>query len=377
MPTYVDVHILQTLPPSNVNRDDAGTPKSAKFGGVDRARVSSQAWKRATRTAFVDQVPEATLGTRTKKITGLLSSRLAERSGREQTEVARVATALATSLGIKPGKKETETSYLLFFGHAQIESLVDLVIDDLPRLLELDEKALEAAGKSLPVLQTLGTGHPVDVALFGRMVADLPALNVDAATQVAHALSTHAVQVEFDYYTAVDDENPKEDTGAGMIGTVEFTSATLYRYATVGVAQLLENLGGDLTETEKALRLFLTSFVTSMPSGHKNSFAHRTAPYLLAIVVRDDQPVNLVSAFEAPVYAHRDGIAAQSAVRLAEELTRVQDLWGLAPKLVAATYSGGDADADHKLSSAFGESVPFAEAVEGAVAAALAAGTGQ
>ncbi|KPM50396.1 CRISPR-associated protein Cse4 [Frankia sp. R43] len=367
MRTYVDVHVLQTVPPSNLNRDDAGTPKQAIYGGVKRARVSSQAWKRATRTAFADLVDPATLGTRTKKISALLAERIASRGGLGPDDAARVATSVLSDLGIKAGKKAAETAYLLFFGRPQLERLVDAIEADLPRLAGLDDAALAEAVKGVPVRETLGTGHPIDVALFGRMVADLPGLNVDAATQVAHALSTHAADVEYDYFTAVDDENPKEDTGAGMIGTVEFQSATLYRFATVGLHQLLDNLGGDLDAAVEALRVFLVAFTTSMPTGHGNSFAHRTVPNLLTVTVRADQPVNLVSAFEKPVTANGHGLLARSVAEFAAELDRTTTRWGLRPELTVSTYDTADAG---DKAAVLGGSVPFPQLVDTVTAAA-------
>ena len=374
--TFVDVHVLQTVPPSNLNRDDAGSPKQAVYGGARRARVSSQAWKRATRVAFADRVPEAELATRTKKISALLADRVAERTGLEAAAATRIASGLlAGSLGIKPGKKAEETAYLLFVGRPQIERLVDLVADRAAELAALDDAELTAALAGQPVRAELAKGHPIDVALFGRMVADIPALNVDAATQVAHALSTHEAEIEFDYFTAVDDENPAEETGAGMIGTVEFNSATLYRFATVGMHQLLDNLGGQLDAAAAALEVFITSFVTSMPTGHQNSFAHRTPPYLVAVVVRADQPVNLVSAFEAPVRANGAGIAALSAKRLVDELHRAAQLWGLAPLHVAAAYTpAGTARGERPAEDAeaarmpLGEPLPLAEVIAATVA---------
>jgi len=364
MRTYIDVHILQTVPPSNLNRDDAGTPKQAIYGGVKRARVSSQAWKRATRSAFADQVDQAQLGTRTKKVSALLADRLTARCQLDPEASARVATSVLAELGIKPGKKAAETAYLLFFGRPQLERLIDQIEPDLSRLIGLEDKELTEAVKGVPVKEVLGSGHPIDVALFGRMVADLPALNVDAATQVAHALSTHAVEVEFDYYTAVDDENPKEDTGAGMIGTVEFQSATLYRFATVGLHQLVDNLGGDADAAVEALRVFLTAFTTSMPTGHENSFAHRTPPNLLTVAVRGDQPVNLVSAFEQPVRAGRDGVLAASIDKFAEEIGTAADLWGLRPALVASTYrTPDDTRRAESLTEALGTSMPLAQVI--------------
>ena len=363
--TYVDVHILQTVPPSNLNRDDAGSPKQAVYGGVRRARVSSQAWKRAARVAFADHVPTSELATRTKRISKLLTDRLAVRTGLDVESATRIVTHMLTPLGIKAGKKATETAYLLFFGRPQIDRLVDLVADRVGELAALDDKALDAAVKDLPVKEQLASGHPIDVALFGRMVADIPGLNVDAATQVAHALSTHAVETEFDYYTAVDDENT-ESTGAGMIGTVEFNSATLYRFATVGTHQLLDNLGGDVEATAAALEVFLTAFAYSMPSGHQNTFGNRTLPALVSVVLREDQPVNLVSAFEEPVRPAA-GIAAESVQRLAAEMARTSELWGLSPAAVWSTYSpGSDGVRNAAAQHALGASLPFKDVVSAA-----------
>jgi CRISPR system Cascade subunit CasC len=376
--TYVDVHILQTVPPSNLNRDDAGTPKQAMYGGARRARVSSQAWKRATRRAFSDrlQLPEEQLGVRTKRIAALLAERLAERTGLENPAAVRLSTSLLKDLAVTASKTQaSETSYLLFFGHSQLDAIVGLVAGNAKELVALpDDEALQAAVADLPVREKLTAGHPIDVALFGRMVADLSMLNVDAATQVAHAISTHAAEIEFDYYTAVDDaKDPrKEDAGAAMIGTVEFTSATLYRFATVGIHQLLDNVDGDPETASAALAAFLEAFVYSMPTGHENTFAHRTLPSLVSVVVRDDQPVNLVSAFEVPVRPAGEGIARKSAKLLAAELQRASTAWGLTPLLVASQYDPGADAAD--LASAFGPPRPFSEiieAVSGAVRARM------
>lgn len=362
--TYVDVHILQTVPPSNLNRDDAGSPKQAVYGGARRARVSSQAWKRATRKTFAEHVPADQLATRTKRISTLLADRLSERSGLDSEQAARIATAMLAPLKISPGKKATDTAYLLFFGRPQLERLADLVADRVHDLAALDDGALTKELADLPVKEELGTGHPIDVALFGRMVADIPGLNVDAATQVAHALSTHAVEIEFDYYTAVDDENLRDETGAGMIGTVEFNSATLYRFATVGLHQLLDNLGGDTDAAASALELFLTAFTRSMPTGHQNAFAHRTLPALVSVVVRDDQPVNLVSAFEAPVRAN-SGIVAESVRRLVDEMRSANELWGLTPIQVASTYNPPAAEPSDAaaVEEVLGPPMPFADLV--------------
>ncbi|GHH66137.1 type I-E CRISPR-associated protein Cas7/Cse4/CasC [Streptosporangium violaceochromogenes] len=358
---FIDVHIVQTVPPANLNRDDQGNPKEAYFGGVRRARVSSQAWKRATRTALAQHAPEQDHATRTKRIVAELAKRLAARTGLEGERSARLAAKLLEPLGIKEGKKAGDTAYLLFFGYRQLEDIVDLVVGQAADLAALDDEALAAAAKGLPVAQKLQSGHPMDVALFGRMVADIPSLNVDAAAQVAHALSTHAVELEFDYYTAVDDENLADETGAGMIGSIGFNSATLYRYATIGLRQLVTNLG-DTDAALDAVETFVQHFARSVPSGHQNSFAHRTLPSLVAVVVRDDQPVNLVSAYERPVVARHEGIAETSALRLAAEYERAVQQWGDVPVHAAVCHTFDPVgDTAARLGSAFGTQQTFPE----------------
>ncbi|MFB7675139.1 type I-E CRISPR-associated protein Cas7/Cse4/CasC [Kitasatospora purpeofusca] len=362
---YIDVHILQTVPPANLNRDDNGNPKEAYFGGKRRSRVSSQAWKRATRVHFAETRDPQDLATRTKRITARLTEGITQRTAVTAEDARRIADALIKATGISPGKKDGDTAYLLFYGRRQLESIVDLVADTATDLAALDAKALEEAVKNLPVKEQLQTGHPTDVALFGRMVADIPSLNVDAATQVAHALSTHAAELEFDYYTAVDDENTADETGAGMIGTIGFNSATLYRYATVGLHQLRDNLGDDNAAVD-AVDLFVDSFTRSMPTGYGNSFAHRTRPSLVAVVVRTDQPVNLVSAYENAVPASR-GIVAESARRLATEFATATDQWGDDPLYVGICHTlGAETDeTGQELAKAFGANRTFAALREG------------
>ncbi|NYI03452.1 type I-E CRISPR-associated protein Cas7/Cse4/CasC [Allostreptomyces psammosilenae] len=361
---YIDVHILQTVPPANLNRDDHGNPKEAYFGGVRRSRVSSQAWKRATRKRFAEHLPEQDLATRTKKIAAKLTERLQQRCGLDEDQASRIAAALLAPLGISAGKKAGDTAYLFFYGRRQLEDVVDLIADRATELAALPDTDLEAQIKDLPVQEKFSTGHPLDVALFGRMVADIPSLNVDAATQVAHALSTHATELEFDYYTAVDDENTREETGAGMIGNIGFNSATLYRYATVGLHQLMDNLS-DAAAAVDAADLFVESFARSIPTGYENSFAHRTLPSFVAVVLRADQPVNLVSAFETPITTTTAGIATASAQRLAREHTAAIRMWGDTPLYTAQCHSF-DADRDDTataavLKEAFGEPLTFTD----------------
>jgi CRISPR system Cascade subunit CasC len=365
---YVDYHILQTVPPANLNRDDQGNPKEAFFGGVRRSRASSQAWKRATRKEFDRHLPRADQSTRTKQIAKQLSERLQARGDVERDQAQRLAGALLEPLGIKAGRKAGDTAYLLYYGFGQLDQIVDLVAERIPEFTAMTDEELVAATKNLNIADVLGTGHPMGVALFGRMVADIAALNVDAAAQVAHALSTHGVEHESDYYTAVDDANEHGETGAGMIGTVGFNSATLYRYATVGVHQLIDNIG-SVDRALDAVRRFGQAFALSMPTGHIASFAHRTRPSLVAVVVRDDQPVNLVSAFERPVPATDNtgavrGIAAESAARLAREYRRSVQQWGDQPAHAAVSHAFDDTTGDD-IVRAFGDNQPFDQLLHG------------
>lgn len=370
-PLYVDIHVLQTLPPANINRDDAGSPKHATYGGVRRARVSSQAWKRAARLHFQGQdgLSEQSLGVRTLRVPRLLRDQLAE-AGVPADTADRIAVAAREAWGIKPrgrakGTVDLETIYLLFLGRAQVEAMRDLITANLDQLARTSQKDLPGALDELGVSKIMSSGHPIDVALFGRMIADRAELNVDAATQVAHAISTHRVDVEFDYFTAVDDENLADETGAGMIGTVEFNAATLYRYANVGFHQLAANLGGDTDAALDALQRYLQAFVLSIPSGHQNSFGHRTAPDLVTLVVRADQPVNLVPAFETPVIAGaRGGVVAESIRCLDQELALTAGTWGLRPLHVASSYRTADGPLP-----VLGSSMPLEQALTATVAA--------
>lgn len=363
--TFIDIHILQDVPPANLNRDQGGSPKTAVYGGVPRLRVSSQAWKRATRLAFGRNLPIEERGVRTRRLQQYFTNGLAERGVPEETG-AEIITAVLATLGIKAGKNKAELlSYLLFCGRAQLNEAMDKMAGIAEGWPSLTAKERDEAAASIGLRETLAHGHPLDVALFGRMVADLGQINVDAATQVAHALSTHAAVTQFDYFTAVDDipANDKDgdaDLGAGMIGTVEFNSGTLYRFATVAFEQLEENLG-DHDAAIAGLGRFIDAFATSMPTGHQNSFAARTRPALIAVVVRQDQPVNLVSAFESPI-ASTSGYMAASQQRLAQLAISEAQRWGDTPILAAASYQASG-EAERSLTEAFGASKPLPEVI--------------
>lgn len=291
---YVDFHVLQTVPPSCINRDDTGSPKTAIYGGVTRARVSSQAWKHAMRQAFVEEslLDEEDVGKRTKKVTELVEKEITALA--PEKDAAKLAKKTLDNAGIKNDEKGTKALFLI--SQAQIKALAQLAVEECA-----DKKEYKKA---------LSTAPSADIALFGRMVADDPSLNFDAAAQVAHSISTHAVQNEYDYFTAVDDCQAEDNAGAGHLGTVEYNSATLYRYATVNVMELERHLGAK--KAAEVVRSFGEAFIRSMPTGKQNTFANRTLPDAVYVTIREDQPVNLCGAFERAVRKSVEGYAEPS-----------------------------------------------------------------
>lgn len=305
---FLDVHALQIVPPSNINRDDTGSPKTAQYGGVTRTRVSSQSWKMAIRKYFLENGDNANVGVRSKNIPEYIAKeiRKIDENISEEDSID-MACKILESGGIKLSDKKMKA--LFFLGQKQAENLAKIAIEG-----SKDKKEIQTILNKFPA---------IDMALFGRMVADDPSLNEDASCQVAHAISTHAIQNEFDFFTAVDDLAPENNAGAGMLGTVEYNSATLYRYANVAIHDLFVQLDGQKEEVINALKLFIEAFVKSMPTGKINTFANQTLPQVFIINLREDRPVSLVSAFENPV-KQKDGYLKQSAERMFDELKNVE-----------------------------------------------------
>ena len=322
---YVDFHVIQTVPPSCVNRDDTGSPKTAMYGGVMRARVSSQSWKRAMRGMFRELFTSDHIGYRTKMISELVSDRIcAENPDITMEDAKKMADVILVVAGVKAGSDKKST--LFFISAQQIEHIAALAVeyhnDNAPK------KDKEKSFK--PRLENVLKENPsVDILLFGRMAASNPTLNYDAAAQVAHSISTHAVSNEYDYFTAVDDCSPEDNAGAGHLGTVEFNSATLYRYATVNVGELRENLEPD--ELRIAVKGFAEAFIRSMPTGKQNTFANRTLPDMVYVTFREDQPINMAGAFEKPISAGIHGYVEESEKALVNYASSVYADYASAP----------------------------------------------
>lgn len=345
MSLVIDIHALQTLPPSLINRDDTGAPKTAVYGGVPRQRVSSQSWKRAIRKYFQDHVDAVEIGDRSKRFPQKIAEMVQAHDGWDQARAIQSVTDLFKAAGIglddpKKRLKEVEnsdaehtedeltvaayprTKYLIFLSPHQVERAAKAIIEsDGGKLKKKDAQEI------------LDTEHSVDMAMFGRMVADDAAYNVDAAVQVAHALGIHRSAPEFDYFTAVDDLAAKgEETGAGMIGTVQMMSSMLYRYATINLNGLVQNLD-SVDNARQAAVQFVEAFIESMPTGKINTFANQTLPSLVYIAVRDTRPVSLVTAFETPVDAlDSKELRVSAAQAMAREEAEFEEVYGLQPR---------------------------------------------
>lgn len=344
---YVDFHILQTVPPSCINRDDTGSPKTAVYGGATRARVSSQAWKHAMRAAFADDA-RLDVGKRTKKAAELVKEQILVLDP-EQKKADKMAKEALKYVGIKSDDKKG-TDALIFISSAQAKALAELVVGGCTK----DEKYEEA----------LIENPSADMVLFGRMVAQKASLNYDAAAQVAHSISTHAVQNEYDYFTAVDDCQAEDNAGAGHLGTVEYNSSTLYRYATVNVMELAGQLGAE--QAAETVRAFGEAFLFSMPTGKQNSFANRTLPDAVYVTIREDQPVNLCGAFERAVPRSTQGYAEPSKAALAQYAQQLYSSFAEAPAQSFTVGSGLEALAPAQTAKA------MLDALEKAVRDALA-----
>jgi len=375
----IELHLLQNFAPSNLNRDDTGAPKDCQFGGVRRARISSQCFKRSIRQAFQVHAlfgdgTKDRLAARTKRLVGEVAERLAKK-GRDPALAFHLVAFTLQSATLK--MKDDKTQYLLFVPRRLVGVLAELVekrwdvLREAAPPLQPTTPALPAASEpsaEAPIEATKGskrkgpnkaqekaaakdavpkdvaaaviaafedTSATPDLALFGRMIADRPDWNVDAACQVAHALSTHRATMEFDFYTAVDDLKPRDEAGSDMMGTVAYQSACFYRYSCLDVDALAANLGGTDAEeakslTKETLSAFLRATALAIPTGKQNSMAAQNLPsYLIAVVRTEGAPQSLANAFVQPVKASTDrSLVEASASALEAQLAKGLDLWG-------------------------------------------------
>ncbi|MDA0636629.1 type I-E CRISPR-associated protein Cas7/Cse4/CasC [Nonomuraea sp. MCN248] len=323
---FIDIHVLQTLPYSNINRDDLGSPKSVVYGGVSRTRVSSQSWKRAVRFNVENALGDP--AARTRRIPEQVANRLTDRGWPSE-----LATAAGQQVVLSAGKglkveSDGVTSVLLYLPTSALDELADLAVEHRDQIQEQAGKR-----KPVPVLPAARIAELLSrrngvINLFGRMLAELPSAEVDGAVQFAHAFTTHGTNTEVDFFTAVDDLNPGEMRGSGHMNSAEFSSGVFYRYASIDLTSLMKNLD-DRTAAAELTSAFLTGFISALPSGKQNSTAASTVPDLAYIAVRADRPISLAPAFEIPIkLTGEGGYAARSRDALASYAQRLHALWG-------------------------------------------------
>jgi len=336
MNRFLQLHILTSYPPANLNRDDLGRPKTAKMGGVDRLRVSSQSLKRHWRVSdLFQQALSGHLGDRTKLFGVDIFTHLIAK-GQSFKDALAWAVQIAAQFG-KPEspddlKKKSEIEKAKLYAKLQLQwrawdkeklGIADYPLEQLNALIAVEISQLafispEERQAALSLADRLASGEvtelkkdlellrdktsAADVALFGRMLADSPSKNIEAACQVAHAISVHPVVIEDDYFTAVDDLNDGSvDAGAAHIGETGFAAGLFYSYVCINREQLVANLGGDKELAAKALAALTEAAVKVAPSGKQNSFGSRAyASYVLA-ESGDQQPRSLSVAYLKPI----------------------------------------------------------------------------
>lgn len=330
---HLELHMLQSVPVACLNRDDLGSPKTAFFGGAQRARVSSQCWKRAVREYARELCPQGFGGERTKLVVEPLRREL-EALGLNAEKAGEGAKALAEALGKwdadaeKKGKLQIKT--LFFTSPNELRALAGAYAAAQDPKDPKDAK--DAAKKALKSLKPEDMRDAADISLFGRMVADDHSLTLEGAAMFSHALSTHRVDNEMDFYSAVDDKQPADESGAGMMGTLEFQSATYYRFVALNLDLLADadHLGSlSAPQRQEVVKTFVEACLKALPSARRNSMNAATLPGHVLAVVRDKgHPVQLINAFEAPVES-RVGLLEASIKALDAEYEALKKVWGL------------------------------------------------
>jgi CRISPR system Cascade subunit CasC len=352
MSDFIQLHMLVSYPPSNLNRDDLGRPKTAVMGGTQRLRISSQSLKRAWRTSDVFSANLAgSLGVRTKDMGSAILKSL--QSGIRLSTV--IKGDLQEKASFKPvdGKKALSLARQIaeVFGKlkkgddsVEIEQLAHFNPEEISAIEKLIEK-IAASGKDpddndKKILMKSRTA--VDIAMFGRMLASSPEFNTEAAVQVAHAVTVHEVAVEDDYFTAVDDLNRgEEDAGAGHLGETEFASGLFYTYICIDKTLLEKNLGENKDLVKTAIKALVEAATKVAPTGKQNSFASRAYASYLLVEKGSKQPRSLSVAYLGAIRDSMDLLG--SAIRALEDTRKkIDSVYGKcwADELIMDAHAG-------------------------------------
>ncbi|TAN82756.1 MAG: type I-E CRISPR-associated protein Cas7/Cse4/CasC [Gallionella sp.] len=344
MSRFIQLHLLTSYPPANLNRDDLGRPKTAEMGGAKRLRISSQSLKRAWRTSEVmENALKGHQGVRTK-LMGVEVYKALRAKGIKENQAKDWARKVAAAFGKLEDDKTTEEigveEVILADGSRVSKALAKtLSIKQLAHISPEERQAIDALIATLiergsePTdedLRLLREKHSAaDIALFGRMLADSPRYNMEAAAQVAHAISVHKVAIEDDFFTAVDDLNQgKDDVGAGHMGETEFAAGLFYLYLCINKELLIENLNGDKALADQALAALVEAAATVAPTGKQNSFASRARASFMLAERGSQQPRSLSVAFLNPVSGYKNGMLADAIQALLETRNNMDQVYG-------------------------------------------------
>ncbi|MBI5359558.1 MAG: type I-E CRISPR-associated protein Cas7/Cse4/CasC [Planctomycetes bacterium] len=320
---HLELHILQSFPVSCLNRDDLNSPKTAIFGGVQRARVSSQCWKRAVREMAQEELPSLFKGQRGRLIVEPLKIAL-QKEGLDEKKAVEVAKEISDYLAKYDGEAETKSRVLrvktaYFTTQAEIDKLATAY------------KEKGDVKKAIKEIKPEDLKDAADISLFGRMVASDHTLTLEGASMFSHALSTHKVDNEIDYFSTVEDF-PNVDAGAAMTGTLEFNSATYYRFAALNFDMLFDKdhlASLNSNERKEVVKAFVKATIQAVPVARKNSMNGNVLPnYVLCVIRKKGHPVQLINAFEEPIF-NKNGIVKKSVTALEEEYNTLKTSWEL------------------------------------------------
>lgn len=329
MSRFIQLHLLTSYPPSNLNRDDLGRPKTAMMGGHSRLRISSQSLKRAWRTSDVfTKTLKEHIGKRTKEIGKEVFKKIMQQQSIKEKDAKNWAKKIIEQFGDlektdskkkeeqKSKTKENETDELK---DLKFKQLVHISPEEVGKIYSLAEAVAkrnsEPTKEELSLLQE--KSKAVDIAMFGRMLASNPKYNMEAAVQVAHAISVHSVAVEDDFFTAVDDLNKgEEDAGSAHLGITEFSAGLFYLYICIDKTSLIENLSDSKELADKTLKALVETSATVAPTGKQNSFASRARASYIRCETGDQQPRSLSVAFLEPI---EKGNMLETAIKKLEE----------------------------------------------------------
>ncbi|MCC7373379.1 MAG: type I-E CRISPR-associated protein Cas7/Cse4/CasC [Verrucomicrobiales bacterium] len=334
----IELHILQSYPVSCLNRDDVGAPKSAVFGGVTRARISSQCLKRAARILARDEYPEAHFrGIRSRRLVEPFVAAF-EKCGLGREEASKRTDEIRSLLSKIESDDKGLVTTAVFLSPGEIEQIAGEVAKGLD-----PKKALKKATRL----------DAADISIFGRMIANDASLNVEAASMFGHALSTHEVSNDIDFYSAVDERknSDSEDSGAGMIGVLEFNAALYYRYAALNLDLLARDshLGGMSRDQRQAVvGAVLRAVLLAVPGARKSTMNAATLPgYVLGIAKDKGQPLQLVNAFLRPSMAKLD----DAVEALKQHHSKLKKVWGLATQTEIELSEQGDTSIETFINS--------------------------